>query len=281
VLRTMSLLASQMMALTRQVGRIRLQPQSIAARILPQATILQLQDYTGNLQLSGARSFATKKKKAAKATKQLAAAATAEVARVKDAEDPDKNRAALQNEEWVKFQQSIAVDGFETGQTMKVRTSNKKVRGGKARRKTQMTELEERIAERQRLTDVGGGEYPPLRYSDDETERLLAEAYAAIPERAGKRGSRNLKRQGVRWHLVRKIHKKHKYHMANHQTRKMVKRSLKVQQVKGVLEGAPAIRESDRAYQARVFQRWADNMVQGQGEDELVLEEANKVKATI
>jgi hypothetical protein len=96
---------------------------------------------------------------------------------------------------------------------------------------------------------------------------LLAEAYAAVPERAGKRGTRNLKRQGVRWHLVRKIHKKYKYHMEGHQTRKMEKRSLKIKLVKGVLEASPSIRERDRAYQAQVFERWAANMVQDPGEE--------------
>lgn len=38
-------------------------------------------------------------------------------------------------------------------------------------------------------TQLKGGEFPALRYSDEETERLLTEAYAAIPPRAGKRGT--------------------------------------------------------------------------------------------
>jgi hypothetical protein len=265
------LLASQMTALTRQVGRVRLSAVTATARCLvPQlapATLIQGTNNFNNCFLtSTTRSFATKKKKAEGAEKKRAAAAVV-AAKTDGQNEAEKKTAAMQHEQWVKFQQSIAVDGFETGQTMEVRTSNKKARGGKAKRKTQKTELEERIAERARFTGVGGGEYPPLRYSDEETERLLAEAYAAVPERAGKRGTRNLKRQGVRWHLVRKIHKKYKYHMEGHQTRKMEKRSLKIKQVKGVLEASPSIRERDRAYQAQVFERWAAMRVQDPGEE--------------
>jgi hypothetical protein len=265
------LLASQMTALTRQVGRCRLSAvTATASRCLvspaqPAVSALLNGTHMNNYLDLTTRSFATKKKKAVKTEKKRVAAVA--VAAKGDDNAEGEKQGALQNQEWVKFQQSIAVDGFETGQTMEVRTSNKKVRGGKSRRKTGKSEVEERIAERARFTGMGGGEYPPLRYSDSETERLLAEAYAAVPTRDGKRGTRNLKRQGTRWHLVRKIHKKVKYHMAEHQTRKMAKRSLKIKQVKGVLEASPGIRESDRAYQARVFERWAANMVPNPGEE--------------
>jgi hypothetical protein len=168
---------------------------------------------------------------------------------------PD-HETSLQHKEWVKFQQSIAVDGFETGQTLEEVT--KKSRGGKS--KVKSTSAQEKIKDRQRLTDVGGGQFPPMRYSDEETERLLAEAYAALPERAGKRGTRNLKRQGTRWHLVRKIRKKYKWQMAQYQTRKMEKRSKKVREVKEMLGEAPDVRQGDRAYQAQVFAKWATIM---------------------
>jgi hypothetical protein len=226
-------MASQMTALTRQVGRISMTATArFPSAAQPAAALLNGSNNYLDLSLT-TRSFATKKKKAVKTEKKRVAAAAVAARGGADAED---KQGALQNQEWVKFQQSIAVDGFETGQTMEVRTSNKKVRGGKSRRKTGKSEVEERIAERARFTGVGGGEYPPLRYSDSETERLLAEAYAAVPVRDGKRGTRNLKRQGTRWHLVRKIHAKEKYHLAQHQTRKMEKRSLKIKQVMDVLE---------------------------------------------
>jgi hypothetical protein len=280
------LLASQMTALTRQVGRIRLStvtasltarsvsfasPQPAAAALLIQGSSCSTNylttptpALTSTSMNMTTRSFATKVKKAAGAEKKRVAAVAS--AKKGDGNAEDKE-GALQNQEWVKFQKSIAVDGFETGQTMQVLTSNKKVRGGASRRKTGKSEVEERLAERARLSGSGGGSYPPLRYSDEETERLLAEAYAAIPKRDGKRGTRNLKRQATRWHLVRKIHKKVKYHMANHQTRKMEKRSLKIKQVKGVLEESPGMRDRDRAYQAQVFERWAANMVPDPGEE--------------
>mmetsp|Transcript_16884 Transcript_16884/g.23839 ORF Transcript_16884/g.23839 Transcript_16884/m.23839 type:complete len:149 (+) Transcript_16884:150-596(+) len=47
-----------------------------------------------------------------------------------------------QHEEWVKFQQSIAVDGFNTGQTTQVNTNLTKRRGGKQLRKRNEKEME-------------------------------------------------------------------------------------------------------------------------------------------
>lgn len=171
---------------------------------------------------------------------------------------------SAQHDEWVKFQKTVSVEGFETGHTMDLL---KKKRGGKARRKQAQAALADQEAGMDSgLAELGGGEYPPLRYSDEETERLLAEAYAAIPERAGKRGTRNKKRQEKRWHLVRQVREKYKHHLAQHQERKMQKRSQKIQSVKAVLDEAPDIRERDREYQAQVLQRWAATMVQGQGE---------------
>jgi len=252
----MSLLASQLTAVTRQLGRITLKQTPVVCA-LPQAAEKTLI----------ARSFASKRlgKKQQTSKKKLKRMG-------KPALEKQEETAALQHQEWVKFQQSIAVDGFDTGATLTAKTSTKKSRGGKnLRRKSMEADLEEKIAERKRMTDVGGGLFPPMRFSDEETERLLAQAYAALPERAGKRGTRNLKRQKKRWFLVRKIRKKYKRHMAAFQVRKMEKRSHKVRDVKQVLNEAPSVLERDRAYQAEVFRRWAANMVQGQ--EEQLLEE--------
>uniref|UniRef100_A0A7S3PB97 Uncharacterized protein n=1 Tax=Amphora coffeiformis TaxID=265554 RepID=A0A7S3PB97_9STRA len=166
-----------------------------------------------------------------------------------------------QHQEWIDFQKSISVDGFETGQTTEA--LRKSTRGGKrlSRRKSkEALKLEERLAERQRLTDIGGGEYPPLRYSDAETERLLAQAYASIPERAGRRGTRNKKRQFKRWFLVRQIRKKYKKNMMRYQVRKMEERSRRIKNVKAVLKVAPEVRNKDREYQLEVFKRWTATM---------------------
>jgi hypothetical protein len=168
---------------------------------------------------------------------------------------------ASPHQEWVDFQRSIAVKGFETGQTTAVvRSSTRGGRRLRGRQSKEASKLEERLTERQRLTDIGGGEYPPLRYSDAETERLLAQAYAAVPERGGKRGTRNLKRQQNRWHLVRKIHKKYKKNMMRFQVRKMAERSRRIQSVKAALAEAPILCTADRAYQLQVFRRWAATM---------------------
>jgi hypothetical protein len=175
--------------------------------------------------------------------------------------------SALQHQEWVKFQQSIAVEGFETGQTTTLQ-STKKTRGGKAvqRQKTKRDVMADKLQERRRLTGAGGGEFPPLRYSDEETERLLAQAYAALPVRTGRRGTKNLKRQKRRWHLVREIHRKYKAHMAKFQIRKMEKRARKMKEVKAVLASAPDIRARDQEYQVSIYQRWAATMVVDQGD---------------
>jgi hypothetical protein len=106
---------------------------------LAPATLIQGTNNINNLTInSTTRSFATKKIKAAGAKKKRTAAAVV-AAKTDGQNEAEKKQAAMQHEQhWVKFQQSIAVDGFETGQTtMEVRTSNKKARGGKAKRKTQ------------------------------------------------------------------------------------------------------------------------------------------------
>jgi len=137
----------------------------------------------------------------------------------------------------------------------------RKSRGGKLSRKKKEKEAELAAAMRgQDVTNLKGGEFPALRYSDEETERLLAEAYAAIPPRAGKRGTRNLKRQKRRWFIKRQYDKKKKYErMAEHE-RRMAKRheiSLAMHQIR---ENAGDVKVKDQAYQQEVLKRWAKVM---------------------
>jgi hypothetical protein len=153
-----------------------------------------------------------------------------------------------QHQEWLSFQESISVEGFESVNSSTASTS------------AAVKEREDLESERARLTQAGGGLYPPLRYSPTETERLLREAYETLPVKAGPRGTRAAKRQMRRWMAVRKIRKKYKKQMIRHHEKKMVIRSLKIQNVKKVLTEAPDVRERDREYQAGVFRRWAETM---------------------
>lgn len=170
----------------------------------------------------------------------------------------------MQHLEWVKFQKSIAVDGFETGQTTKATVTaltGRKDRGGKQLRKRKEKELAEQVKAERLTESLGGGLFPPLKYSEEDTERLLAEAYAAIPERAGKRGTRNLKRQRVRWHRVRKIRAKQKKFKERAHYRRMEKRSRIVKEVLEIKETAAEIRAKEQAYQDAVFRKWTQQML--------------------
>ena len=246
------MIAAQLSLLTRQLSRISLSHQAPLLRQLPVASQLAV------------RPFASKKKSTPK-SKSNSKRKPVGASRGNASEAPVESAS---HQEWIKFQNSIAVDGFETGQIMTAARTGKTQRGGKAARGKDRARaaLNDKLAERQRLFEAGGGQYPPMRYEDSETERLLAEAYAAIPERAGKRGTRNLKRQSNRWFLVRQIRSKYKYHMANFQERKMEKRKERMALVREALNAAPGIRAADRAYQAQVFQRWAATMALDQGE---------------
>jgi len=200
-----------------------------------------------------------KKKKNTNAKK--AASETAE-----DASDEanDSSNPFLQHEEWVRFQKSITVDGFQTGQTTTA-TVLKKSRGGKqARRKR-----EKELARLGALPEAGGtGEkisavaqkFPAIRYSPEETEELLQQAYAALPEREGKRGTRNLRRQETRWKIVRKIRSDYKVNMINAHLNRMEARKYKRDRTKHAQESAAEQRQNDADYQGMVLKRWMQTM---------------------
>ena len=174
-----------------------------------------------------------------------------------DDQPKEENQPFLQHQEWAKFQQSISVDGFQTGQ---VTTASvlKKGRGGKQARRRK--ELELGRTQQQDVSINTDEKFPAIRYSQEETERLLQQAYGALPERAGKRGTRNLQRQENRWQLVRDIRAKYKAQIQAAHERRMEKRHWKRQQVIAAKEQAPTSRAQDLEYQAQVLQRWADTM---------------------
>jgi len=212
------------------------------------------------------------KKKQLKKQKAAAAAAAAESDSNQTDNESSKKGPSVLHEEWVKLQQSIAVDGFDTGQITKASSMvGQKRRGGKAvrRREEKELELKKSTADRERmLSELGGGEYPPERFTDEETERLLAQAYANIPERAGKRGTRNLKRQHLRWHLVRKARKKLKKQKINAHFRRMEKRSRIVKEVQAVKAISEETCANEKAYQQEVLKRYMEQTMQLNNEDE-------------
>jgi hypothetical protein len=178
-------------------------------------------------------------------------------------EDSSSNQPFLQHQEWVKFQQSISVSGFQTGQTMTA-TVLKKSRGGKqARRKrekelTRLQGLDPSLAgaEDASTTSAAATKFPSIRYSPEETQELLRQAYEALPERTGKRGNRNLRRQALRWKKVRKIRSDYKANIINAHERRMEYRHYKRQRVIQAKEDAVTQRQKDLEYQKQVLERW-------------------------
>lgn len=172
--------------------------------------------------------------------------------------EPTSISGSDQHDAWVQFQRSIVVSGFNTGQTVREKKLGKKNRGGKMDRKRKEREAELEAALRgEDTTQLKGGEFPALRYSDEETERLLTEAYAAIPPRAGKRGTLNLKREKKRWFIKRQYDaKKKRERIATHE-RRMAKRKSINDDIRKVRREAMDVRGGDKDYQNIVLQRWA------------------------
>lgn len=179
---------------------------------------------------------------------------------VVDPAEKKEEQPFLQHQEWVKFQQSISVDGFQTGQVTTAKVIKKSKGGKQVRRKKEKELALEKSQDPLRLE-----KFPAIRYSPEETERLLAEAFSMLPERTGKRGTLNLRRQKRRWFLVRKIHAKYKGQRALEHERKMEKRTEKRKAVVAVMEAAPETRVSDLDYQEQVLRRWAQSFVEDQG----------------
>jgi hypothetical protein len=175
----------------------------------------------------------------------------------------------LQHQEWVKFQQSIRVDGFQTGQVTAANVL-KKSKGGKQARARRTRELERlqqmdpnykgETAASASASAAGTSKFPAIRYSPEETQELLQLAFDTLPTRQGKRGTRNLKRQANRWKAVRGIRAKYKREIEAAHGRRMEKRHWKRQQTKAVKEAAPEICEVDANYQSTILKRWAATM---------------------
>jgi len=204
-----------------------------------------------------ARRLKIQQKKKKNANKPAAAVASTEDA----SDEPDKNSPFLQHQEWVKFQQSITVEGFQTGQTTTA-TALKKSRGGKQARRKREKELARlgAFSESDENISAVAQKFPAIRYSPEETAELLKQAYATLPERTGKRGTRNLKRQAERWRRVRKIRSDYKAHILQAHHRRMEARNYKRERTKDMKEDAKGLREKDLDYQGAVLKRWMENL---------------------
>lgn len=157
--------------------------------------------------------------------------------------------------EWNKFQETLMFD--ETKLSGSISKKSKK-RGGKTLRKKKTRELELIKKQEGRIDDVGTGQFPSMRYSDEETERLLKEAYDNLPKKGISKKTRQLKRQRIRHRVIRKArYIKKQERIASHFAR-MEKRSLVVKDVKRVIETADSIREKDLMYQRKVLMKWAE-----------------------
>lgn len=163
------------------------------------------------------------------------------------------------NAAWVEFQKSIRVEGFDTGQqTTTTSFVQGKRRGGKRARARRERLLAEREAERGDETIVGGGHFPAMRYDPEETERLLAEAYTGLPERAGPRGSRRIKRGERKMRDKRRYHRKKKRELIRAHFARNEKLSQKYRDICQAKEDAVETRERDREYQQGVLERYLD-----------------------
>jgi len=108
------------------------------------------------------------------------------------------------------------------------------------------------------LDGAGPGQFPPLRYNDEETEKLLQEAYANLPQKGGKRGTRKLKREKNRYHGIRKARSIKKMEKINHHFDVMEKRSIKSASIRKVRDLAIEVRVEDKDYQMQILKTWAE-----------------------
>ncbi len=107
-------------------------------------------------------------------------------------------------------------------------------------------------------TQIGTGQFPSMRYSDEETERLLKEAYDNIPKRGISKKTRQIKRQRNRFRAIREARRIKKQEKIAHHFARMEKRSRKKKDVKRVIETADEIRENELMYQRKVLMKWAE-----------------------
>lgn len=104
---------------------------------------------------------------------------------------------------------------------------------------------------------MGTGQFPPLRFSETETQKLLNEAYAAIPPKGISKKTRQKKRQLTRFKAIRKQRYIKKQEKIAHHYKKMEIRSKNLKDVLEMKENAKGIRVDDEVYRKKVLMKWA------------------------
>jgi len=168
-----------------------------------------------------------------------------------------KPESNSQNEEWVKFQENLEVKAVgDTGSSQRLAEAIANLGN---RSNAMQKKMVKTLTRSGSITpsEIGGGFYPPARLSDEETESLLKEAYANLPERTGKRGTKALKRQRRRWKLVRDIHKKYKQGKVRAHFRKTAHRGALTRECQAIRADAPTLRDTEKDYQMIVLRGWA------------------------
>lgn len=94
--------------------------------------------------------------------------------------------------------------------------------------------------------------------------RLLNEAYANVPPRAGKRGTRHLKRMKEKYFLINKARSKQKFFKKRAHLKRMRKRSQVITDVLQTKEDAQIIVDREQNYQRLVMDRWAETVLKQQ-----------------
>jgi len=179
--------------------------------------------------------------------------------------DGKKDVSSLADDEWKKFQDSLAF--VEPVKSMRGKVDSgfvgkRKVRGGRIVRKQQEKKLlrEQALnpAFKPKSVEAGGGRFPALRYSDEETQRLLDEAHENIPKRTGRRGHRNLKRQRARWQVIYADRARRKEEGVAKHFRTMETRSRIAREVREVKGASEEVRGKEREYHMEVLRKWAE-----------------------
>ena len=191
---------------------------------------------------------------------KLLAKAGASKAGALEQDNKDEDAVASHHRQWVDFQKSIMVDGFETGQMTEVVSGHTRNRHFRALRTVQRRIRARIQLRKERMGTTKTGDIPALEYSPEETERLLAEARSHFPVRTGTRGSRHRRRHLRRAWLTRKIKKKEKRWRIRAHFRRMRQRSERMANVMAIVREAPSKVRANKDYQLELFRRWRQNM---------------------